>query len=109
MRTNLSVTVNLMIQAAKTILVVVSALFPIVDPIGGSPFFLVLTGDYTAQMRRLLARRIALNSFILLIASFAVGSHVLSFFGISIPVVQVGGGLIVIATGWAMLKQKRGE
>jgi multiple antibiotic resistance protein len=106
MRTNLSVTVTLMIQAAKTILVAVSALFPIMDPIGGSPFFLVLTGDYTAQMRRLLARRIALNSFILLIASFAVGSHVLSFFGISIPVVQVGGGLIVIATGWAMLKQK---
>lgn len=62
MRTNLSVTVTLMIQAAKKILVVVSALFPIVDPIGGSPFFLVLSGDYTAQMRRLLARRIALNS-----------------------------------------------
>jgi multiple antibiotic resistance protein len=56
-------------------------------------------------MRRLLARRIALNSFILLIASFAVGSHVLSFFGISIPVVHVGGRLIVIATGWAVLKQ----
>ena len=67
----------------------------------------MLTGDYTAQMRRLLARRIALNSFILLIASFAVavGSHALSFFGISIPVVHVGGRLIVIATGWAVLKQ----
>ena len=53
-----------------------------------------------------MARRIAVNSFILMIASFTVGSHVLTFFGISIPVVQVGGGLIVIATGWAMLKQK---
>jgi multiple antibiotic resistance protein len=95
-----------MIQAAKSILLVVSALFPIVDPIGGSPFFLALTRDYTAQTRKLLARRIALNSFVLLIASFAIGSHVLSFFGISLPVVQVGGGLIVIATGWAMLKQK---
>jgi multiple antibiotic resistance protein len=31
---------------------------------------------------------------------------VLSFFGISLPVVQVGGGLIVISTGWAMLNQK---
>jgi len=31
---------------------------------------------------------------------------VLSFFGISLPVVQVGGGLIVISTGWAMLSQK---
>ena len=95
-----------MIEVAKSILLVVSALFPIVDPIGGSPFFFALTRDYTAQTRRLLARRIAMNSFILMIASFTIGSDVLSFFGISLPVVQVGGGLIVIGAGWAMLKQK---
>jgi multiple antibiotic resistance protein len=95
-----------MIQAAKSILLVVSALFPIVDPIGGSPVFLSLTRDYSPETRKLLARRIAVDSFILLVASFAIGSHVLSFFGISLPVVQVGGGLIVISTGWAMLGQK---
>jgi len=95
-----------MIQTAKSILLIVSALFPIVDPIGGSPVFLSLTRDYATETRRLLARRIAVDSFILLIASFAIGSHVLSFFGISLPVVQVGGGLIVISTGWAMLNQK---
>ena len=83
-----------------------SALFPIVDPIGGAPVFLLLTRDYAAETRRVLARRIAVDSFILLIASFTLGAHVLSFFGISLPVVQVGGGLIVIATGWAMLNQK---
>jgi multiple antibiotic resistance protein len=95
-----------MLQAAKSLLLVVSALFPIVDPIGGSPVFLSLTKDYSPQTRRLLARRIAIDSFILLVACFAIGSHVLSFFGISLPVVQVGGGLIVISTGWAMLNQK---
>ncbi|MGC1477875.1 MAG: MarC family protein, partial [Terriglobales bacterium] len=95
-----------MIQVAKSILLIVSALFPIVDPIGGSPVFLLLTRDYAAETRRVLARRIALDSFILLIASFVLGAHVLSFFGISLPVVQVGGGLIVISTGWAMLNQK---
>jgi multiple antibiotic resistance protein len=84
----------------------VSALFPIVDPIGGSPVFLLLTQDYAAETRRVLARRIAVDSFILLIASFTLGAHVLSFFGISLPVVQVGGGLLVISTGWAMLNQK---
>jgi multiple antibiotic resistance protein len=98
-----------MIQAAKSILLVVSALFPIVDPIGGSPVFLSLTRDYSAQTRKLLARRIAVNSFVLLVACFTIGSHVLSFFGISLPVVQVGGGLIVISTGWAMLNQKDGN
>jgi len=95
-----------MIQVAKSILLVISALFPIVDPIGGSPVFLSLTKDYSPETRRLLARRISVDSFILLIASFTIGSHVLSFFGISLPVVQVGGGLIVISTGWAMLTQK---
>jgi len=95
-----------MMQVAKSILLVVSALFPIVDPIGGSPVFLSLTKDYSPETRKLLARSIAVNSFILLVASFTIGSHVLSFFGISLPVVQVGGGLIVISTGWAMLKQK---
>src|SRR5580700_10287338 len=98
--------VSLVIQVAKSILLVVSALFPIVDPIGGAPVFLLLTQDYAPETRRVLARRIALDSFILLIASYTLGAHVLSFFGISLPVVQVGGGLIVISTGWAMLNQK---
>jgi multiple antibiotic resistance protein len=98
--------VGVVIQAVKSIFLVISALFPIVDPIGGAPVFLSLTRDYPADIRKPLAGHIALNSFILLIASFAVGTHVLSFFGISLPVVQVGGGLIVIAAGWAMLNQK---
>jgi multiple antibiotic resistance protein len=90
-------------EVAKSILLIVSALFPIVNPIGGSPIFLLLTQEYSAGDRKLLARRVAINSFILLIVSVVVGTHILSFFGISLPVVQVGGGLVVISTGWAML------
>lgn len=93
------------IAGAKTLILVVSALIPIVNPIGGSPVFFSLTRDYPPDGRRLLARGIAFNSFILLIVSFAIGSRVLSFFGISIPVVQAGGGLIVMSTGWKMLQQ----
>ena len=95
-----------MLQLAQSSLLVVSALFPIVDPIGGSPVFLSLTLNYDTRTRRLLSRRIAVNSFVLLSTSFAVGSHVLSFFGISLPVVQVGGGMVVVAAGWALLKKK---
>lgn len=90
-------------ESAKNVLLIVSALFPIVNPIGGSPVFLLLTQGYSAESRRLLAWRVAINSFILLIVSVVVGTHILSFFGISLPVVQVGGGLIVVSTGWAML------
>ena len=95
-----------LLEVAKSILLIVSALFPIVNPIGGSPVFLALTPDYTDSARRLLAWRVALNSFVLIVASYLIGTHILAFFGISIPVVQVGGGLIVISNGWAILKQK---
>src|SRR5882724_9066420 len=92
-----------LLEVAKSILLIVSALFPIVNPLGGSPIFLALTGDYTPPERRLLSQRIAINSFILLVASGLIGTHILTFFGISLPIVQVGGGLIVVATGWDML------
>ena len=93
----------MLLEVSKTILLIVSALFPIVNPIGGSPVFLLLTQEYPPEARKPLARRVAINSFILLIVSFVVGTHIRSFFGISLPVVQVGGGLVVISTGWAML------
>src|SRR5262250_2982367 len=92
-----------MLTAAKTLLLVLSALFPIVNPLGGSPIFLAMTRDYLPAERKALSRRVALNSFFLLVGSYFVGTHILTFFGISLPVVQVGGGLIVISTGWAML------
>ena len=88
-----------MLEVAKSILLILSALFPIVNPLGGSPVFLALTREYPASARRILARQVAINSFFLLIASFLVGTHILEFFGISIPVVQVGAGLIVLSNG----------
>jgi multiple antibiotic resistance protein len=93
------------LEAVKTTLLLLSALFPIVNPLGGSPIFLALTGDYTPAERRLLSQRIAVNSFVLLVASCLIGTHILAFFGISLPIVQVGGGLIVVATGWDMLRR----
>ena len=91
-------------EAAKNLLLVLVALFPIVDPLGGSPFFLALTSEYSPDARRALSWRIAVNSFFLLLGSYFVGTYVLAFFGISLPVVQVGGGLILVATGWTLLK-----
>src|SRR5271154_47917 len=96
-------------EAAKNLLLVLVALFPIVDPLGGSPFFLALTREYEREARKALSWRIAINSFFLLVGSYFVGTYVLAFFGISLPVVQVGGGLIVTATGWTLLKQRDDE
>jgi len=94
------------LEAAKSLFLIVSALFPIVDPVGGSPFFLAMTSDYLLEARRALSWRIAVNSFLLLVASYFVGTYILSFFGISLPIVQVGGGIILVSMGWALLMQR---
>ncbi len=93
-------------QLITSTLLVLTALFPIVNPLGSAPLFLSLTRYYSADQRKMLSRRIALNSIALIVASYFVGSHIIDFFGISIPVVQVGGGLVLASTGWSMLKQK---
>jgi multiple antibiotic resistance protein len=94
-----------MVDVAKSLFLFLTALFPIVDPLGGSPIFLAMTGQYSPRTRRELSWRIAMDSFFLLVGSYFIGTHILAFFGISLPVVQVGGGLVVIATGWTLLKQ----
>jgi multiple antibiotic resistance protein len=89
----------------KDTLLIVGALFPVVNPIGNTPIFLTLTQGLSHQERATLARMIALNGLILILASIFIGTNILSFFGISLPVVQVGGGLVVISTAWGLLRQ----
>jgi len=89
----------------KTTLLIVGTLFPIVNPIGNTPIFLSLTRGLSTQERATLARMIALNGLTLILVSIFIGTHILSFFGISLPVVQVGGGLVVISTGWTLLRR----
>jgi multiple antibiotic resistance protein len=90
----------------KTTLLIVGALFPIVSPLGNVPIFLTLTSGFTSEMRALLARKIAMNGFALLVVSILIGTNILAFFGISLPVVQVGGGMVVIATAWGLLNRR---
>jgi multiple antibiotic resistance protein len=93
-------------DAVKVGLLILSALFPIVDPLTGSPIFLALTREDSPETRRALSWRIAWNSLFLMIGSYFIGAHVLNFFGVSLPVVQVGGGLVVVSMGWGMLMEK---
>ena len=88
---------------------VVGALFPIVNPLGSAAIFANLVGPIGFQTQRLLAQKIGIYSFFLLIVSLIWGVHVLTFFGIAIYAVQIGGGLVVAATGWSLLNQDTGR
>ena len=79
-------------EIAQAFLLVYAGLFPIVNPVGSAPIFLALTANHTERVRHDLAGRVAVNGFVLLLVSLFVGSHLLQFFGITIPVLRVAGG-----------------
>lgn len=93
-------------EALNSFLLVYAALFSIVNPVSGAPVFLSLTRRFSRRVRYRLARSVALNGFLLLLGSLFVGSHVLEFFGLTLPVVRVAGGLVVTAAGWTLLNQE---
>jgi multiple antibiotic resistance protein len=90
---------------AEATFLVVAALFPIVNPLGSAAIFLNLVGTLDPVLNRVLAQRIAIYSFFILVVSLICGTEILSFFGISIYAVQIGGGLIVTVTGWSLLNR----
>jgi len=88
---------------AKGLLLAPAALLPIMNPFAMAPIYLSIVGPLDSVASRRMARRVAVNSTLVLLVSMFIGAQVLRFFGISLEVVRVGGGLLVAATAWNML------
>jgi multiple antibiotic resistance protein len=82
-----------------------SALLPLVNPLGSTLLFVGIVGAAPMHSYRSLARNIAINVVIFFAVVELIGSAVLNFFGISLPIVQVSGGLVIAAMGWSLLNQ----
>lgn len=92
-----------LIQLGSAVLVIVGAILPVVNPPGDAPLFLHMTAGCDDQTRALLARRIAVHSFALLLGTLLFGTLVLRLFGLTVPVIQLAGGAVVCALGWKLL------
>jgi multiple antibiotic resistance protein len=79
------------------------ALFPIVNPFGGIPTFFALTSNFSVPERNRTAHKTAFFVFAILVVFLFFGRFVLNFFGISLPVLKIAGGLIVANTAWGMV------
>ena len=90
-------------EFVNTFLLVFAGLFPIINPLGNAPIFLTLTRQCTDEERHMLAWRVAVNGFLLLLGSLLIGSHILSFFGLTLPIIRIAGGLIIASVGWKLL------
>jgi multiple antibiotic resistance protein len=83
-----------------------SALLPVINPLGSALVFLGLVGDAPSSVFKRLASKIAISTTIFLLIVELVGTASLAFFGISLPVVQVAGGLVLATMGWSLLNQQ---
>lgn len=82
------------------------ALFPIVNPFGAVPIFFALTSKASPSERRVTEIKVAAFVVGILIFFLLLGRFVLNFFGISLPVLRIAGGLIVANTAWGMVTSK---
>jgi len=87
----------------KTVILASIALFPLIDPIGSSILANPLLKGLEGPARAKAAKRVAIYCLMISLVTIIAGSYVLRFFGLSIPVVQVGGGLLMCKQSWQML------
>ena len=88
-----------------TFLLAFGALFSIVNPLSGTFIFFGATRELEPRVRAQVSRWVAIYAFSIVAASLYIGAYVLSFFGISIPVLRVAGGIVVAMSGWRMLNE----
>jgi len=94
----------LLIPFLKAVVLLPATLLPIINPLSTAPVFVATVGGDRVLAQRL-ARQVAINSWFIVFFSIAIGTYVLQFFGISLPVVRLGGGLLVASTAWRMLNR----
>jgi multiple antibiotic resistance protein len=97
--------VHAALELWESFLLAFSALLPLINPLGSALVFLGLVGDAPTAVYRILARKIAINTVIFLLVIELLGSTILHFFGISLHIVQVAGGLVLASMGWSVLNQ----
>jgi multiple antibiotic resistance protein len=95
-----------MIIFFKALILVPVTLLPILNPIAIAPIYLSMTGPLEPLVARRMAKRIAINCLFMLMGAIFVGSYVLDFFGISLPIVRVAGGIVVGMAGWKLLNDQ---
>ena len=74
------------------------ALFPVANPVGAGFLVNGLLSGLNDEDRRSIIRRIVTDYLLVGLGSLAVGHFVLSLFGLSLPVIQLGGGLLICRT-----------
>lgn len=82
------------------------ALFPVINPIGDAVIVNGFLKDVDNEQRKAAIRKIFFNCLFISLGSLIAGHLILMVFGLAIPAIQVGGGLILCKTGWEWLSEQ---
>ena len=80
-----------------------TALFSIINPLGSAFVFFAITRALPLADRKRLAGRVGLYTWVTMLVALFGGLYLLRFFGITLPVLRVAGGIIVALTAWQVL------
>ena len=86
-----------------------TTLLVIQDPLGAIPIFLSLTSRQTPPERAASARQATVVSFAVIVLFAVFGRYILKFLGISVPSLQVAGGLLLLLVALELLTDKVDE
>jgi len=84
-------------------------LFVIMDPPGTVPVFLALTSTMTARQRATAARQATAVAFGVILVFTLFGQYILNFLHISVPALQLSGGLLLLLVAMELLTGKSEE
>jgi len=91
------------VDPASYALLAFGSLFAILSPLGTVPIFVALTDGDTESARISMARRACTIAFVVMATFSLLGSRILSAFEVSIPALQIAGGLVILRVGLEML------
>lgn len=83
------------------------ALFPVVNPIGSAFIINPYLDDLSKAEKRNAVKKITLNAFSICVISLFAGHWILQLFGLSIPVIQLAGGIMICKMGWESLSSDK--
>ncbi len=95
-----------MIEPIEAALPLAATLFTVTNPLGNMAVYAGMTGHLTREEQHATAWHAALAITIVMVAILWAGHYILAFFGVSIPALEVAGGIIILHLGLSMLQNK---
>ena len=92
-------------EFTTALLAALTALFPLMNPVGNTPIFFSITANDSPGYRRRQALKVAINVFVILTVCLLFGRYILAMFGLTVPILRLAGGMVVANVGWGLLKQ----